>query len=148
MANTVVGFTIQIDGIQSINQLNSEINQTKEAMNALDISTEEGRKEFEQLSQTLGKMTAQQKALRKAQDDVNKSFLEESSLGAYDKASAKLNKLRKEFKNAALDGSKSADELDRMQKEIQQLDKTLKKLTGRSGSSKETSVTILKLSAG
>ena len=78
MANTVVGFTIQIDGIQSINQLNSEINQTKEAMNALDISTEEGRKEFEQLSQTLGKMTAQQKALKKAQDDVNKSFLEES----------------------------------------------------------------------
>jgi hypothetical protein len=133
MANTVVGFTIQIDGIQSINQLNSEINQTKEAMNALDISTEEGRKEFEQLSQTLGKMTAQQKALRKAQDDVNKSFLEESSLGAYDKASAKLNKLRKEFKNAALDGSKSADELDRMQKEIQQLDKTLKNVDGQVG---------------
>jgi hypothetical protein len=133
MSNTVVGFTIQIDGIQSINQLNSEINQTKEAMNALDISTEEGRKEFEQLSQTLGKMTAQQKALRKAQDDVNKSFLEESSLGAYDKASAKLNKLRKEFKNAALDGSKSADQLDRMQKEIQQLDKTLKNVDGQVG---------------
>ena len=133
MSNTVVGFTIQIDGIQSINQLNSEINQTKEAMNALDISTEEGRKEFEQLSQTLGKMTAQQKALRKAQDDVNKSFLEESSLGDYDKASAKLNKLRKEFKNAALDGSKSADQLDRMQKEIQQLDKTLKNVDGQVG---------------
>lgn len=133
MANTVVGFTIQIDGIQSINQLNSEINQTKEAMNALDISTEEGRKEFEQLSQTLGKMTAQQKALRKAQDEVNKSFLEESSLGAYDKASAKLNRLRKEFKNAALDGSKSAEEIDKLQKEIQQLDKTLKNVDGQVG---------------
>jgi hypothetical protein len=133
MSNTVVGFTIQIDGIQSINQLNSEINQTKEAMNALDISTEEGRKEFEQLSQTLGKMTAQQKALRKAQDEVNKSFLEESSLGAYDKASAKLNRLRKEFKNAALDGSKSAEELDKLQKEIQQLDKTLKNVDGQVG---------------
>lgn len=133
MSNTVVGFTIQIDGIQSINQLNSEINQTKEAMNALDISTEEGRKEFEQLSQTLGKMTAQQKALRKAQDEVNKSFLEESSLGAYDKASAKLNRLRKEFKNAALDGSKSAEEIDKLQKEIQQLDKTLKNVDGQVG---------------
>ena len=126
MSNTVVGFTIQIDGIQSINQLNSEINQTKEAMNALDISTEEGRKEFEQLSQTLGKMTAQQKALRKAQDDVNKSFLEESSLGAYDKASAKLNRLRKEFKNAALGGSKSAAEMEKLSTEIKQLDATLK----------------------
>ena len=133
MANTIVGFTINIDGIQSINQLNSEIKQTKEAMNALDLSTEEGNKAFQELSQTLGKMTAQQKALKKAQDDVNKSFLEESSLGAYDAASAKLNRLRKEFKNAALDGSKSADELDKLQREIQQLDRTLKQVDGNVG---------------
>ena len=133
MANTIVGFTINIDGIQSINQLNSEIKQTKEAMNALDLSTEEGNKAFQELSQTLGKMTAQQKALKKAQDDVNKSFLEESSLGAYDAASAKLNRLRKEFKNAALDGSKSADELDKLQIEIQQLDRTLKQVDGNVG---------------
>jgi hypothetical protein len=133
MSNTVVGFTIQIDGIQSINQLNAEIKQTKEAMNALDLSTEEGNKAFQELSQTLGKMTAQQKALKKAQDDVNKSFLPEKAVGAYDQLSAKLNKLRKEFKNAALDGSKTTDELDKMQKEIQQLDKTLKNVDGQVG---------------
>lgn len=133
MSNTIVGFTIQIDGVNSINQLNTEIKETKAAMNALDLSTEQGNKEFQELSQTLGRMTAQQKALRKAQDDVNKSFLEESSLGAYDKASAKLNKLRKEFKNAALDGSKSASELEKMQKEINQLDQTLKKVDGQVG---------------
>jgi hypothetical protein len=133
MSNTVVGFTIQIDGVNSINQLNSEIKQTKEAMNALDLSTEQGNKEFQELSQTLGKLSAQQKALKKTQDDVNKSFLEESSLGAYDKASAKLNKLRKEFKNAALDGSKSASELDKLENEIQQLDQTLKKVDGQVG---------------
>ena len=133
MSNTIVGFTIQIDGVNSINQLNAEIKQTQAAMNALDLSTEQGNKEFQELSQTLGKLTATQKGLKKAQDDVNKSFLPEKSLGAYDKASAQLNKLRKEFKNAALDGSKTTEELDRMQKEIQQLDQTLKKVDGQVG---------------
>jgi len=133
MSNTIVGFTIQIDGVNSINQLNTEIKETKAAMNALDLSTEQGNKEFQELSQTLGKLTATQKGLKKAQDDVNKSFLPEKSLGAYDKASAQLNKLRKEFKNAALDGSKTTEELDRMQKEIQKLDKTLKKVDGQVG---------------
>lgn len=133
MSNTVVGFTISIDGIQSINQLNAEIKATKEAMNALDQSTEQGNKEFQDLSQTLGKLTAQQKALKKAQDDVNKSFLPEKAVGAYDALAAKLNKLRKEFKNAALDGSKTTDELDKMQKEIRKLDKTLKSVDGQVG---------------
>jgi predicted nucleic acid-binding Zn-ribbon protein len=133
MSNTVVGFTISIDGIQSINQLNAEIKATKEAMNALDQSTEQGNKEFQDLSQTLGQLTAQQKALKKAQDDVNKSFLPEKAVGAYDALAAKLNKLRKEFKNAALDGSKTTEELDKMQKEIQQLDKTLKSVDGQVG---------------
>jgi myosin heavy subunit len=133
MSNTIVGFTINIDGIQSINQLNAEIKQTQAAMNALDLSTEEGNKAFQELSQTLGKMTATQKALKKAQDDVNKSFLPEKAVGVYDQLSAKLNKLRKEFKNAALDGSKTTEELDAMQKEIQQLDKTLKNVDGQVG---------------
>jgi hypothetical protein len=133
MAQTVVGFTIEIDGINSINSLNAAIADTTKQMNALDVTTEEGKKQFSELQQTVGQLTAQQKALKKAQDDVNKSFLEESSLGAYDKASAKLNRLRKEFKNAALDGSKSADELDKLQKEIQQLDQQLKKVDGNVG---------------
>ena len=133
MSNTIVGFTIQIDGVNSINQLNAEIKETKAAMNALDLSTEQGNKEFQELSQTLGKLTATQKGLKKAQDDVNKSFLPEKSLGAYDKASAQLNKLRKEFKNAALDGSKSAAQLNKLQKEIQELDQTLKKVDGQVG---------------
>jgi hypothetical protein len=138
MSNTIVGFTINIDGIQSINQLNAEIKQTQAAMNALDLSTEEGNKAFQELSQTLGKMTATQKALKKAQDDVNKSFLPEKAVGAYDQLSAKLNKLRKEFKNAALDGSKTTEELDAMQKEIQQLDKTLKNVERNVGNYPKT----------
>jgi len=133
MSNTVVGFTIQIDGVNSINDLNEAIKNTKNSMNALDITTEAGNKEFNELSQTLGELTAQQKALKKAQDDTNKSFLPEKSVGAYDALSAQLNKLRKEFKNAALDGSKTTAELDKMQSEIKQLDKTLKDVDGQVG---------------
>ena len=133
MSNTVVGFTISIDGIQSINQLNAAIKQTNSEINALDQTTEEGAKEVMELRDKLGQLVAQQKALKKAQDDVNKSFLPEKAVGAYDALAAKLNKLRKEFKNAALDGSKTTEELDKMQKEIQQLDKTLKNVDGQVG---------------
>jgi hypothetical protein len=133
MSNTVVGFTISIDGVQSINQLNAAIKQTNAEINALDQTTEDGGKEVMELRNKLGQLVAQQKALKKAQDDVNKSFLPEKAVGAYDALAAKLNKLRKEFKNAALDGSKTTDELDKMQKEIQQLDKTLKNVDGQVG---------------
>jgi myosin heavy subunit len=133
MSNTVVGFTISIDGIQSINQLNAAIKQTNSEINALDQTTEEGAKEVMELRDKLGQLVAQQKALKKAQDDVNKSFLPEKAVGAYDALAAKLNKLRKEFKNAALDGSKTTEELDKMQREIQQLDKTLKNVDGQVG---------------
>jgi hypothetical protein len=134
MANTVIGFTINIDGISSINQLNEQIKATKASMNALNLTTEEGQKEFAALSTKLGQLTAEQKALKKTQDDLNKSFMDTSkNLGAYDKASAELNKLRKEFKNATLDGSKTSAELATMKKRISELDETLKEVDGQVG---------------
>jgi hypothetical protein len=43
------------------------------------------------LQEKLGKLKAEQKAVKKNQDDLNKSFLESSNaLGAYDKLSARL----------------------------------------------------------
>lgn len=134
MSNTVVGFTISVDGISSINELNQEIKQTKAAMNALNLTTEEGQKEYAELAQTLGKLTSEQKVLRKQQDDLNKSFMDANkNLGAYDKASAELNKLRKEFKNAAFDGSKTSKEMAELKGRIQELDQSLKKADGQVG---------------
>jgi len=134
MSNTVVGFTISVDGISSINELNQEIKQTKAAMNALNLTTEEGQKEFAALSEKLGRLTAEQKVLKKQQDDLNKSFMDANkNLGAYDKAAAELNKLRKEFKNAAFDGSKTADEMAALKKRIQELDSSIKKADGEVG---------------
>jgi len=67
----VIGFSINIEGIKSISQLNAEIKETKKAFE--DAETAAERLE---ISEKLGKLVAEQKAVKKAQDDINKSFLE------------------------------------------------------------------------
>ena len=122
MANTVVGFSINIDGIGSINDLNKAIKETTAALNATQDASERLK-----LQEKLGKLTAEQKAIKKQQDDINKSFLEASNaLGAYDKASAKLNRLRKDYKNLAFEGKGATQEAEDLRKEIEKLDKELK----------------------
>jgi hypothetical protein len=134
MANTIVGFTIQIDGVNSINELNAKIKETKAQMNALDMSTEGADDQFKELGNTLGRLTAEQKGLRKQQDDLNKSFMETSkSLGAYDKLSAKLNRLRKEYKNLAVQGKDTTAEGRKMRAEIDRLDDKLKEVDASTG---------------
>lgn len=133
MANTVVGFTIQIDGINSISQLNAAIASTNQAMNNLDLSTEEGNQAYQELSQTVGQLTAQQQALRQAQRQVNQSFLPQTAVGAYDQLNARLNVLRTQFRNASLDGSRTAEEIQQLANEIQDLDQTLRNIDGQVG---------------
>ena len=97
MANTIVGFTIEIDGVNSINDLNAKIKETKAQMNALDMSTEGADDQFKELANTLGKLTAEQKRLKKEQDDLNKSFEPEKvtkTIGAYDALSKRLNEVK------------------------------------------------------
>ena len=130
MANTVVGFSIQIDGVQNIDQLNQAIKDTQKSLNGLTVGTEEYTKTAEKLA----KFKAEQAAVKKQQDDLNKSFLEQSNaLGAYDKASAKLNRLRKEFKNLAVEGKGASKEAEALKKEIEQLDTQLKKADANVG---------------
>jgi myosin heavy subunit len=123
MANTNIGFTINIDGIDNIGQLNAEVKQTKKELEGLTKGTEE----YAQTAEKLAKLQAEQKALRKEQQNLTKSFLEQTNaLGAYDKASAKLNRLRKEFKNLAIEGKASTKEGKALREEIEKLDKELK----------------------
>lgn len=122
MANTVVGFSINIDGINSINDLNKAIKETTAALNA----TEDAAERLE-LQKKLAGLVAEQKAVKKNQDDLNKSLLETSSaLGAYDKLSARLNRLRKEYKDLAVSGKGSEKATKDLLKEIQALDEQLK----------------------
>ena len=52
-----------------------------------------GTEEYAAAQRKLAKLTAEKKAAKKAQDDLNKSYLEQSNaLGSYDKLSAKLNR--------------------------------------------------------
>jgi hypothetical protein len=130
MANTIVGFTIQIDGVNTIDQLNAQIKATTQAMKGLDTATEE----YSEQANKLGKLKAEQKAIKKQQDDLNKSFLEtSSSLGSYDKLSAKLNRLRKDYKNLAVEGKDTTAEGKKMRAEIDKLDGQLKKVDETTG---------------
>jgi len=123
MANTNIGFTINIEGISSIEDLNKEIKKTNQELKEAEVGTEK----YAATSEKLAKLKAEQKALRKSQTDLTKSFLEQTNaLGAYDKASAKLNRLRKEFKNLAIEGKASSKEGKALREEIQKLDKELK----------------------
>jgi phage-related protein len=123
MANTNIGFTINIDGIDNIDQLNAEIKQTNKELKNLTVGTEE----YAATSEKLAKLKAEQKALRKSQTELTKSFLEQTNaLGSYDKASAKLNRLRKEFKNLAIEGKAASKEGKELRQEIDKLDAKLK----------------------
>ena len=129
MANQVVGFSINIEGIQSVAELNKAIRDTKKAFD--EAKTAEDRLE---ISEKLGKLVAEQKAVKKAQDDINKSFTETASaVRPYDALSAKLNKLRKDYKDLAVSGKESSTEARKLKEEIDKLDKTLKKVDGSVG---------------
>jgi hypothetical protein len=123
MANTVVGFSINIDGVQNIDQLNQAIKDTQKSLNGLTVGTEE----YTQTAQKLAKLKAEQAGIKKQQDDLNKSFKETSgALGAYDQLSNKLNRLRKEYKDLAVSGQGATKGGQDLLKQIQALDKQLK----------------------
>ena len=123
MSNTNIGFTINIEGLSTIEDLNKEIAETNKELKKAEVGT----KKYAETSERLAKLKAEQKALRKNQTELTKSFLETSkALGSYDKASAKLNRLRKEFKNLAIEGKASTKEGKALRAEIEKLDKKLK----------------------
>ncbi len=130
MANKIVGFTINIDGIQSINELNAAIKQTEAELKKLATGTQA----YADKAEELAKLKAEQKAIKKQQDDLNKSFLETSNaLGAYDKLSNKLNRLRKEYKDLVVSEKGATEEAQNLLAEIQKLDKQLKDVDASAG---------------
>jgi hypothetical protein len=130
MANTVVGFSINIDGVQNIDQLNQAIKDTQKSLNGLTVGTEEYTKTAEKLA----KLKSEQKGLKKQQDDLNKSFLEQSkSLGSYDQLSAKLNRLRKEYKDLSISGQAASKGGKELLKSIQDIDAQLKETDAKVG---------------
>ena len=130
MANTDVRFSINIEGVDNINDLNKAIKDTQIQVDKLKIGTEE----YAAASEKLAKLKAEQKAVKKAQDDLNKSYLEQSdALGSYDKAAAKLNRLRKAYKDLAVEGRASSKEAEELKKQIIALDVQLKKVDADTG---------------
>jgi len=125
----VIGFSINIEGIKSIAQLNAEIKETKKAFEDAESALERA-----EISEKLGKLVAEQKAVKKAQDDVNKSFLETTgAIRPYDALSAKLNKLRKDYKDLAVTNQANTEEGKKLLSQVQELDKQLKNIDGSVG---------------
>ena len=130
MANKVVGFTINIEGIETINQLNAAISQTKSELKNLVVGTEE----YAAKSKELAKLQDELKAINKQQTELQKSLSDTNkNLGAYDQLSARLNKLRKEYKNLAVTEQAATKEAQDLLEEIQRLDKQLKDVDGSVG---------------
>jgi len=130
MANTVVGFTINIDGINTVNDLNAAIKQTKKELSEIAVGTQE----YADKSKELANLTKEQKKVRDAQKDLNKELLATSKdIGAYDQLSAKLQKIRKDYKNMAAAGDENTKEAKALKLEIQDLDTQLKKIDGSVG---------------
>jgi hypothetical protein len=125
----VLAFSINIEGIDSLTDLNKEIKATKKAYE--DAQTAEERLE---LGQKLGKLLAQQKAAKKAQDDLNKSIAETSdATRPYDQMSLKLNRLRKDYKDLMVTGQANTEEGKKLLAQIQELDKQLKNVDASVG---------------
>jgi hypothetical protein len=130
MANTDVQFRIQFDGTESINSLNKGIKETKDSMKDLATTTAE----YNEKAEILGELEGKLKLVKKQQDDVNKSFLKsQSALRPYDQLSAKLNKLRKDYKDLAVTGQGSTNATKELLKEIQALDNQLKQTDANVG---------------
>jgi hypothetical protein len=130
MANTDIQFRIQFDGTESINSLNKGIKETKDSMKDLATTTAE----YNEKAEILGELEGKLKLVKKQQDDVNKSFLKsQSALRPYDQLSAKLNKLRKDYKDLAVTGQGSTNATKELLKEIQALDNQLKQTDANVG---------------
>lgn len=130
MANTVIAFDIQVDGTTTLNELSKKIKETKDSMKDLGTTTQE----YAEAAKKLAKLKAEQSALKKQQDDLNKSFIEQSSaIGTYDQLSAKLNRLRKDYKDLAVAEQENTDEAKALLNEITDLDQKLKKVDATVG---------------
>jgi hypothetical protein len=63
MSNTNIGFTINIEGLSTIEDLNKEIAETNKELKKAEVGT----KKYAETSERLAKLKAEQKALRKNQ---------------------------------------------------------------------------------
>jgi hypothetical protein len=130
MSNTEVRFSLKIDGIETLGQLKEQIKATEKELDGLTQGTEE----YAAAQRKLAKLTAEKKAAKKVQDDLNKSYLEQSdALGSYDKLSAKLNRLRKDYKDLAASNQANTKEGKELLKTIQSLDGELKSIDASVG---------------
>lgn len=124
MANTVIGFSINIQGIDNINQLNAQIAKTNEELKALTVGTEAYNKKAKELAE----LKAIQKDIKKQQSDLTKEFRESAkALSAFDKAKAELKDLENQYKSLVIEGQENSEAALKLKNRINELQGTLRK---------------------
>lgn len=125
MAKKVIGFSIDIEGIDSINRLKEEIKATEKELGGLTKGTDE----YTATAQKLAKLKAAQQEVRKEQADLVKSFRETSdATKPYDQLKLKLERLRTEYKNLAAAGQESTEEAQDLARQIGEVDTQIKQI--------------------
>lgn len=124
MANTVIGFTIDIEGIDSINALNDEIKKTNEQLKAAKVGTDE----YKEASLKLAELKAVQADLRKEQAELTKEFRKSAKeLSAFDEAKKELKELENQYKSLVIEGKENTEQSQKLKARIVELQGTLKK---------------------
>jgi TP901 family phage tail tape measure protein len=126
MASQVLAFTLQIDGIKSLEDLKKSIKETTAALNDKDIDSPE----FKALQKTLSELKAAQSAVnletRRAADASR------FAAGSYDEMNARLGALRRQYKEFGSEERNSPIGQETVQ-QIELLDTELKRIDGTLG---------------
>ena len=129
MAREVI-IDVNIQGTKDVLSLQKEIRQLKKEIK----STEEGTVAYDKLVEKLTVAQAKLVGARKdAREFRNEIIAQDKTNGAYDRLNAKLNVSRRRMKDLAASGKTNTAEFRKLRREVNLLDKELKKIDASTG---------------
>jgi TP901 family phage tail tape measure protein len=124
MAN-VLAFTLQIDGLGTVNDLKKAIKETTEALNDKQIDSPE----YKKLQKSLAELKAAQKALN--QETRYAADASRFAVGSYDEMNARLGALRRQYKELGSEernspiGKETVAQIQLLDEELKRIDATI-----------------------
>lgn len=124
MAN-VLAFTLQINGLGTINDLKKAIKETTELLNSKEINSPEYKKLQKQLAELKAAQSALNQETKRAADTAK------FATGSYNEMSSKLNELRRKFRELgeaerqSAIGSGLVDEINQLDKQLKKFDASI-----------------------
>ena len=122
-------------GIKNLEQATKKLSATQKEKLKIDKQREQLRAKLNVANSEAIQKNEQLKVQLSEQRKVNKQLAREelNLVGAYEKQSKKLNELRKQYKNVALEKGKTSKEAKKLAKEVNKLDEELKDIDASVG---------------